>query len=68
MMLMTPSTGRLEMLRREGKELTHQAHLLRSECEVSRTQLAHSCAELREMVEKAKTRSGAILERYERHE
>lgn len=63
----TPSTDRVERLLREGKELTREARLLRGECKASRTQMASSCAELREMVEKAKTRSGAIFERYEMH-
>lgn len=62
---MTPSTDRLELLRREGAELTREAHLLRSQCKVSRTQMAYSCAELRDMVERAKARNNVILERYE---
>lgn len=67
-MLTIPPTDRLERLRREGTGLTREARLLRSQCEVSRTQMAHSCAELREMVEKAKARIGIILERSGRHE
>lgn len=67
-MLPIPPTDHVERLRREGTGLTREARLLRSQCKVSRTQMAHSCAQLQEMVETAKARIGVILELYERHE
>lgn len=57
------SEDRLDILRREGKELAAEAKVLRSKCEAARTQLAVSCAELRHLVNEAKARNREMFER-----